>query len=74
MNLHAARRLPILACFPLIEFGALAGLCLLPDHYAYDYGGRELRTPASMAGTPVFTCQANAATPIPEALPQVAAG
>lgn len=73
---RCATLLPILARLPqplaLIEVGASAGLCLLPDHYAYDYGGREVRPAASMAGIPVFTCQADAATPIPKALPHVA--
>jgi len=35
--------LPLLARLPqplaLLEVGASAGLCLLPDHYGYDYGG-----------------------------------
>ena len=38
----------------LIEVGALAGLCLLPDLYAYDYSGRILRGPgAAGADIPV---------------------
>ena len=73
---RCATLLPILARLPqplaLIEVGASAGLCLLPDHYAYDYDGRELRPANSMAGIPVFTCQADTATPIPDALPHVA--
>ena len=73
---RCATLLPVLARLPqplaLIEVGASAGLCLLPDYYAYDYGGRELRPVTSMAGIPAFTCQADASTPIPEALPHVA--
>src|SRR6185312_7670698 len=40
---RCATLLPVLARLPqplaLIEVGASAGLCLLPDFYAYDYGG-----------------------------------
>ncbi len=72
---RCATLLPILARLPqplaLIEVGASAGLCLLPDRYAYDYGRQELRPANSMAGIPVFACWADAATPIPEALPHV---
>ncbi|HUB76119.1 MAG TPA: DUF2332 domain-containing protein [Solirubrobacteraceae bacterium] len=62
--------LPLLARLPqplaLIEVGAAAGLCLLPDRYAYDYGGclvgeSELR----------FACRANELTPVPGALPRI---
>jgi hypothetical protein len=49
----------------LIEVGASAGLCLLPDHYGYDYGR------ARLPGEPMFRCAVNAATPIPRALPQI---
>ncbi|HWX47157.1 MAG TPA: DUF2332 family protein [Roseomonas sp.] len=67
--------LPILARLPqplaLIEVGASAGLCLLPDRYGYDYGGRELRPPADEAAYPVFRCAVSDATPVPAALPRV---
>ena len=69
---RCATLLPVLARLPqplaLIEVGASAGLCLLPDLYAYDYGNRVLPAPA---GRPVFACHANAATPLPAAVPQV---
>jgi hypothetical protein len=62
--------LPLLARLPqplaLIEVGASAGLCLLPDHYGYDYGR------AVLSGEPMFRCAANAATPIPRSLPHIA--
>ena len=51
--------LPVMALLPqplaLIEVGASAGLCLLPDRYGYDYGGRRVRPPdeAATAGVPV---------------------
>jgi hypothetical protein len=73
---RCATLLPVLASLPqplaLIEVGASAGLCLLADRYAYDYGGRTLRPAAATAEIPVFACEANAATPLPEALPHIA--
>ena len=66
--------LPILARLPqpiaLIEVGASAGLCLLPERYGYDYGSLSLR-PASSDGAPVFLCQVNVETPLPERLPEI---
>lgn len=65
--------LPVLARLPqplaLIEVGASAGLCLLPDRYGYDYGGHGLR--ASDDAAPVFPCTADSATPLPDCLPQI---
>jgi hypothetical protein len=69
---RCATLLPVLARLPqplaLIEVGASAGLCLLPDHYGYDYGRVSLR-PATTA--PVFACTANEATPIPSTMPRI---
>ncbi len=63
--------LPVLARLhqplALIEVGASAGLCLIPEQYAYDYNGTRLG--AAMA--PVFPCLANDPTPIPQALPRI---
>lgn len=63
--------LPVLARLhqplALIEVGASAGLCLIPEHYAYDYNGTRLGPTAA----PVFPCLANDATPIPQALPRI---
>ena len=66
--------LPLLAQLPqplaLIEVGASAGLCLLPDLYGYDYGRRVI-TPGTPA-FPLLRCAANDATPIPSAAPRIA--
>lgn len=68
--------LPVLARLPqplaLLEMGASAGLCLLPDLYAYDYGRARLR-PGNDDGydAPVFPCRANDATPLPEQMPRI---
>jgi hypothetical protein len=77
--------LPVLARLPgplaLIEVGASAGLCLLPDHYGYDYGGGRILQPEAgrqdagrlgAAPPPVFPCAVDAATPVPAALPRIA--
>jgi hypothetical protein len=52
----------------LIEVGASAGLCLYPDRWSYDFGnGRTVLT----SGAPLLSTRANAATPVPDAVPQV---
>ncbi|HTE17245.1 MAG TPA: DUF2332 domain-containing protein, partial [Armatimonadota bacterium] len=68
--------LPALARLPqplaLLEVGASAGLCLLPDRYAYDYGSVRLEPrDAGALPPPVFPCAATDTTPIPDALPRV---
>ncbi len=74
---RCATLLPALAQLPqplaLLEVGASAGLCLLPDHYAYDYGWR--RIDPSVSGPvkpPLFSCQADLATPVPQRNVEVA--
>ena len=74
---RCATLLPALARLPqplaLLEVGASAGLCLLPDRYAYDYGRARLGPAESDdLPPPVFPCRANDATPIPDQLPQIA--
>jgi hypothetical protein len=62
--------LPVLARLPgplaLIEVGASAGLCLLPDRYGYAYDGHQPFGPE-----PRFPCRADAATPVPVAHPAI---
>jgi hypothetical protein len=56
----------------LIEVGASAGLCLLGDRYGYDYGAHQIAAPKSLAAiAPIFTCVANASTPLPEFHPEI---
>jgi hypothetical protein len=69
---RCATLLPVLARLPqplaLIEVGASAGLCLLPDRYGYDYGRAVLPAPGA---APVFPCVVNDATPLPATMPQI---
>jgi hypothetical protein len=68
---RCALMLPLLAALPqplaLLEVGASAGLCLLPDRYGYDYDGHRLGS-----GPPVLRCDPEGAVPVPRRLPQVA--
>jgi len=71
---RCATLLPVLAGLPqplaLIEVGASAGLCLLPDRYAYDYGGGRLAGAATDARAPTLRCDPGGA-PVPDRLPDV---
>jgi hypothetical protein len=69
---RCALLLPLLAGLPeplaLVEVGAAAGLRLLPDRHAYDYGGTvvgDLASPVRLA------CQPRGPVPIPPAPPEV---
>jgi hypothetical protein len=69
---RCATLLPALARLPqplaLLEVGASAGLCLLPDYYAYSYGGGHDVEPSVSCGVavPRFACRAGAGTPLPD--------
>lgn len=74
---RCATLLPVLARLPqplaLLEVGASAGLCLLPDRYAYDYGRARIEpTVAAAATPPVLSCAADPGTPLPERNVEVA--
>jgi hypothetical protein len=72
---RCAALLPILSRLPqplaLLEVGASAGLCLLPDCYGYDYGGYVLKPDESGPETPIFPCKLNSATPMPQNVPRI---
>ena len=73
---RCATLLPLLARLQqplaLVEVGAAAGLCLLPDHYGYDFDGRRLRPEVGVGvAPPVFGCSVVGAGPVPEATPRV---
>jgi hypothetical protein len=68
--------LPLLARLPeplaLLEVGASAGLCLLPDRYGYDYGATRIEPSASGADeAPVFPCNVRGAVPLPARVPRI---
>lgn len=68
---RCAALLPILCALPqplaLLEVGAAAGLCLLADHYGYDYGQGRVG-----ADEVVFPCVPYGDVPVPGELPLVA--
>lgn len=72
---RCALLLPVLASLPqplaLLEVGAAAGLCLLPDRYGYDYGDVALAPETGLGAAPVFPCRATERTPLPTAPPTV---
>lgn len=56
----------------LIEVGASAGLCLLPDFYGYDWGRQHLMPPAPFHDiAPIFRCQASKDVPLPHKHPEI---
>ncbi|MGH2886850.1 MAG: DUF2332 domain-containing protein [Solirubrobacteraceae bacterium] len=68
---RCATLLPVLVRLPqplaLLEVGASAGLCLLPDYYAYDYDGHAVAPSARChAEPPLLHCRAGRGTPLPE--------
>lgn len=74
---RCATLLPVLAQLPqplaLLEVGAAAGLCLLPDRYGYDYGGTLIEPGKPVpARPPIFPCRLSAGTPVPQGNVEVA--
>jgi hypothetical protein len=68
---RCATLLPVLARLPqplaLLEVGAAAGLCLLPDRYAYDYGYGLIGPTAPVPPKPpVFDCRLSSNAPVPQ--------
>ncbi|MEO8245064.1 MAG: DUF2332 domain-containing protein [bacterium] len=56
----------------LIEVGASAGLCLLPDAYGYDWDRQKLTAPTRFeAAAPIFRCKATENTPLPAHHPEI---
>jgi hypothetical protein len=70
---RCATLLPVLARLPqplaLIEVGASAGLCLLPDRYGYDFGTHRLPPPSGDA--PVLPCRCTGPVPLPMTQPHI---
>jgi hypothetical protein len=71
---RCAALLPVLARLDgplaLVEVGASAGLCLYPDRYRYEYDGRPVGPPSPVR----LTCTTTGDVPLPQRLPDVAAG
>jgi hypothetical protein len=69
---RCATLLPLLMNLPqplaLLEVGASAGLCLVPDRYRYDYGGDAFGDEQSPV---ILRCQPRGNTPVPDRLPEV---
>lgn len=67
--------LPLLARLPqplaIVEVGASAGLCLIPDRYGYDYGAVRIDPPAGYSDAPVLRCASTGPVPFPAGLPQI---
>lgn len=77
---RCATFLPALGAIPgplaLLEVGTSAGLCLLPDRYAYAYavdGGATVRLPPSRPHprSPELRCGVSPAVPLPAAMPDI---
>lgn len=68
---RCATMLPALTALPqplaLLEIGASAGLCLLPDHYGYRYDDRPVLGSSEL----ILDCATRGPVPIPHTLPSV---
>lgn len=52
----------------LLEVGASAGLCLVPDRYGSDYGGHRVGAPDAPV---VLSCEPTGPVPLPGTVPQI---
>lgn len=72
---RCATLLPLLCRLPqplaLLEVGASAGLCLVPDRYSYAFNGTVLRGSSSRQEI-VLHCKTHGQVPVPDAIPSVA--
>lgn len=73
---RCAALLPLFADLPqplaLLEIGASAGLCLLPDRYSYRYSDGTSLDPTHGVSPVVLACELSGPVPVPPRLPEVA--
>ena len=73
--MRCATLLPLFAQLPgplaLVEVGASAGLCLLPDFYDYDFGRAQIHSTCKAGPRPLFICNATDTTPLPVSMPEI---
>ena len=73
---RCATVLPALAMVPgplaLIEVGASAGLCLLPDRYSYRFSDGTSLDPVDGPSPVVIACEVHGDPPLPTRIPEVA--
>jgi hypothetical protein len=73
---RCAALLPLLTRLPqpiaLLEVGASAGLCLLPDFYSYCYNeAHTIAAAPTSTNSPLLSCWAGSSTPLPSSVPHV---
>jgi hypothetical protein len=72
---RCAALLPLLARLPqpiaLLEVGASAGLCLVPDRYSYSYNGATALDPAAGPSTVALATETTGDVPLPTRLPDI---